>query len=134
MNKNLSLKILLPCRLFFAGDVSSVSVPGALGIIEIYSQHTNLVSTLTPGYVQVTMIDKSVKTYFTNGGYIEVSNDVSLLLDDVINENDITKDYLSEKLSLSQQKLESISAEKISDYEYEMLTQEIALYQQYIAA
>jgi F-type H+-transporting ATPase subunit epsilon len=132
MRDDLNLKILSPENTAFTGSIRSVHVPAALGELEIFLNHASLVSSLLPGVITVRHLDNNKDTqYFTNGGYIDVHhNEVTLILDDIIDMALVTKEYYQNKINAMNAKL---SETNLDDNDYEKITQTIALYQQYAA-
>jgi F-type H+-transporting ATPase subunit epsilon len=130
MRDDLNLKILSPEKIAFTGVVTSVHVPAALGALEIFLNHASLVSFLFPGFITVHHIDGAADKYFANGGYIEVhQNEISLIVDDIIDTANANKDYFEKQIRVLSQKLKNNT---LNDDEYEKITQSVALYQQYV--
>lgn len=64
------LEIITPDKKVYAGEISSVSVPGARGRFEMLHNHAAIISSLLNGKVKVT--DKEgVKTFDVKGGVVE---------------------------------------------------------------
>ena len=131
MRDDLNLKILSPERIAFTGTINSVHVPAALGELEIFLNHASLVSFLFPGFITVRHLGGKTDKYFISGGYIEVhDNEVSLIVDDIIDTANATSDYFKKQIIVLSEKLKNNT---LSDDEYEKITQSVALYQQYAA-
>lgn len=131
MRDDLSLKILSPENTAFTGVIRSVLVPAALGQTEVFLNHSSLVSSLLPGTITVRHLLGSDTDYFTNGGYIEVhNNEVTLILDDIIDKKLLNNEYYQGKISSLQ---DALMRNNLDDSGYEKATQAIALYQQYIS-
>lgn len=129
MRNDLNLQILSPANIAFSGIIRSVHVSAALGELEIFLNHTSLVSSLLPGYITVRHISGSDEQYFTNGGYIEVNNnEVSLIVDDIIDVKTLDKNYFKTQAETLALKLHD---KNLSDDAYQKLTESVALYNQY---
>lgn len=129
MRTDLSLRILSPANIAFSGVVRSVHVPAALGELEIFLNHASLVSSLLPGYITVTHESGKQDKYFVNGGYIEVHhNEVSLIVDDIIEAQLLNKEYFVQKINMLSEKLKN---NRVADGDFDMITQSIACYQQF---
>lgn len=77
----MKLVILTPEKEIFAGDVTSVKVPGTAGQFEVLEGHAAIVSSLAQGDVQVKTSDGKHLKYQIEKGFIEViNNEVSLLV------------------------------------------------------
>jgi F-type H+-transporting ATPase subunit epsilon len=130
MRDDLNLKILSPENMAFTGVIRSVHVPAALGQLEIFLNHSSLVSSLLPGVITVRHLLEKDTQYFTNGGYIEVNhNEVTLIVDDIVDMALVNKEFYQDKISMMEQKL---SDNSLDDNQYEKITQSIALYQMYM--
>ena len=127
----LNLKILSPANIAFSGVIRSVHVPASLGELEIFLNHTSLVSSLLPGYITVHHLSGTAEKYFVNGGYIDVNNnEVSLIVDDIIEMSSLDKNYFKKQAEILSVKLQD---KNFNDDDYEKLTHSLALYHQYAA-
>ena len=73
------LEIITPDKKIFAGEVTSVSVPGKSGRFEMLNSHAPIISTLLNGKVKVK--DKEgVKTFDVKGGVVEMLNNKVIIL------------------------------------------------------
>jgi F-type H+-transporting ATPase subunit epsilon len=77
------LEIITPDKKVFAGEVTSVSVPGTSGRFEMLTNHAPIISTLLNGKVKVK--DKEgVKTFEVKGGVVEnFKNKIIILAESV---------------------------------------------------
>jgi F-type H+-transporting ATPase subunit epsilon len=131
MRNDLNLKILSPANIAFSGVIRSVHVPASLGELEIFLNHTSLVSSLLPGYITVHHLSGTDEKYFVNGGYIDVNNnEVSLIVDDIIEMASLDKNYFKKQAEILSIKLQD---KNMNDDDYEKLTHSLALYHQYAA-
>ncbi len=129
MRNDLNLQILSPANIAFSGIIRSVHVSAALGELEIFLNHISLVSSLLPGYITVRHVSGSDEKYFTNGGYIEANNnEVSLIVDDIIDVKTLDKNYFKKQAEILSVKLQD---KNLDDDAYQKLTESVALYHQY---
>lgn len=83
MAQQLSLEIVTPERKLYANTVAFVSCPAAEGEIGILPMHEAFVSTLKAGEVRVkTSADAQPLRFVIAGGYIQVKDDLVLILAD----------------------------------------------------
>lgn len=85
MGKAFQLEILVPEDKVFAGKVTSLIVPAALGYLGVLADHAPLIANLVPG--KITYIDNQGReTLIKNNakGFIEVvNNKATILLDSI---------------------------------------------------
>ena len=75
----MKLEIITPDKKVYAGDVTSVSVPGSKGRFEMLNNHAPIISALLNGKVKVK--DKEgVKTFDVKGGVVENLNNKIIIL------------------------------------------------------
>jgi len=80
----LKLKIVSPERVEFEGEVSSVKVPGVMGIFEVLENHAPIISSLQRGIVEYTTAEGTVQLPVT-GGFAEVQkNSVSVCVEKAV--------------------------------------------------
>lgn len=77
------LEIITPDKKIFAGNVTSVAVPGTKGKFQMLNRHAPIISTLINGNVKV-HTGKETLNYFVKGGVVEmVENKVTLLAEGI---------------------------------------------------
>ena len=75
----MNLEIITPEKKVYAGEVSSVIVPGANGQFEMLQNHAPVISTLLNGKVKIK--DKEgVKSFDVKGGVVENLNNKIIIL------------------------------------------------------
>lgn len=75
----MQLEIITPDKKVYAGEVTSVTVPGTNGRFEMLTNHAAIISTLLNGKVKLT--DKEgVKTFDVKGGVVENLNNKIIIL------------------------------------------------------
>ena len=73
------LEIITPDKKVFAGEVSSVHVPGTLGQFQILKNHAPIISTLTAGKVKIKTAS-GVQSFEVKGGVVEVLKNKIIVL------------------------------------------------------
>lgn len=77
----MTLKIISAEEIVFEGEVTSVTLPGAMGSFTILHNHASLVSTLTAGTITFTDAQGKAESREISGGLADVdSNVVSVCL------------------------------------------------------
>lgn len=72
----MTLKIISAEEILFEGEVTSVTLPGAMGSFTVLQNHASLVSTLVAGNVEFTAADGSSNTRKISGGLADIDNNV----------------------------------------------------------
>lgn len=78
--KGFEIDIVTPQKLYFSGEVVSVTAPGQDGLFQVMKNHAPLLAALSSGKVKLAMADKSEKTFTISDGFFEVSANKSILL------------------------------------------------------
>ena len=71
----LKLEIYTPNGVLFNGEVTSVTLPGTIGIFTVMYNHGAIISSLTEGKIKYT-IDEKITAIEVLGGFAEVKNNV----------------------------------------------------------
>ena len=73
------LEILTPDKKIFAGNISSVRVPGTKGSFAVLEHHASIISTLEKGKIRV--VEGGAESFFgISGGMIEVKDNKVIIL------------------------------------------------------
>lgn len=75
----MNLEIITPDKKVYAGEVTSVSVPGKNGRFEMLRNHAPVISTLLNGKVKIKDKD-GVKSFDVKGGVVENLNNKIIIL------------------------------------------------------
>ncbi len=70
------LKIISAEEIVFEGEVTSVTLPGAIGAFTVLNNHASLVSTLVAGKISYTDNSGAVNSRQIDGGLADVDNNV----------------------------------------------------------
>ncbi|NTU92485.1 MAG: ATP synthase F1 subunit epsilon [Chlorobiaceae bacterium] len=79
-DKALMIDIVTPQKLFFSGEVTSITAPGQDGLFQVLKGHAPLLAALKEGKVKLSLPDKSVQSFQIVDGFFEVSNNKAILL------------------------------------------------------
>ncbi|MCM1036882.1 MAG: F0F1 ATP synthase subunit epsilon [Bacteroides sp.] len=72
----MTLKIISATDVIYEGEVTSVTLPGALGSFTVLHGHASLVSTLTGGTIEFTLADSGRDSRDIPGGLADIDRDV----------------------------------------------------------
>ena len=72
----MTLKIISAVEVVFEGEVSQVTLPGALGSFTVLKNHAALVSTLAPGRISYVGESGAEDHYDIQGGLADIDNNV----------------------------------------------------------
>ena len=104
-------ELVSPEKLVMSKDVTMVVVPGVEGLFGVLPRHTSMLSTLSPGVINVYDGDNISDSLFVVNGFAEVTEDrCTVLAEEVIPVGDID----TEKLELTIQGLKD-EASRASD-------------------
>ncbi len=79
-----TLSIVTPEKVFFEGQIESLSVPGTEGYLGILSHHAPLITALKPGLIEFRDDRSDVRLMAVSGGFLEVSDNTATLLADAV--------------------------------------------------
>lgn len=82
----MTLEILTPDKTVYEGQVTSVTVPGAMGSFEVLKDHAPIISTLEDGKVIIRGGAKPEEVLFIRGGVVEVLNNRIIVLAEGVGE------------------------------------------------
>src|SRR3990167_697479 len=120
---SLRLDIVSAEKQIFSGEVEMVFVTGELGELGIAPGHSQLLTTLKPGYVRVLSPNKEEEVFYVSGGMLEVQPYVVSVLADVA----MRADAIDEVAALAaKEQAEKILAGKISAIDFAKATSELA--------
>lgn len=119
----LRLDIVSAEKEIFSGEVTGVFVTGEMGELGIYPGHSQLLTTLLPGYVRAILSDDSEEVFYISGGMLEVQPYiVSVLADDAKRASDIDE---ASALAAKEQAEKAIAG-KMSAIDLARATMEVA--------
>ena len=79
------MEIVTPSKVFFDGEVKSLTAPGFEGGFQVLPRHAPYITTMIPGSVKVITNDDNQLFFATSGGTVEVhSNNITMLAEEII--------------------------------------------------
>lgn len=107
----------------FAGEISLLSVTGAMGELGIMPGHTPLLTMLKPGNIVVRLPNNEEIIFYISGGMLEVQPAITTILaDTVLRAQDIDE----QKAVEAKMKAEKILREKKDDIDFARASSELA--------
>ena len=104
MAKLFQFDLVSPEKSLMSLEVSEVNIPGAEGDFSSLINHAPIITTLRPGFVNVSSPSGDVK-YFVTGGFAEVSSEAtSVLAEKAYLESDLTRDIADELITKGQKR------------------------------
>ena len=83
-DKGFNIEIVTPQKLYFSGEVVSVTAPGEDGQFQILKNHAPLLSSLKTGKVKLALADRTEQSFSISDGFLEVSGNKAILLTETI--------------------------------------------------
>ena len=108
MEKTFLFELITPNKNLISGEFDMVVVPGEEGDFGVLPHHSNLISQIRPGILNIYKNDKIDKSFFLYRGFAEVSNNKLIVLSETafdINEFKLNtyKDIISKYEKLKNQ-------------------------------
>ena len=83
-DKGFKIEIVTPQKLYFSGEIVSVTAPGENGQFQILKNHAPFLSSLNTGKVKLALADRTEQTFSISDGFFEVSGNKAILLTESI--------------------------------------------------
>ncbi len=83
-DQGFNIEIVTPQKLYFSGEVVSVTAPGEDGQFQILKNHAPLLSSLKNGKVKLALADRTEQSFSISDGFLEVSSNKAILLTETI--------------------------------------------------
>lgn len=123
MSKTLRLDIVSAEKQIFSGNVAMVFVMGAVGEMGIAPGHSQLLTTLKPGYIRAVQENQEEDVFYISGGMLEVQPYiVSVLADTAMRAADIDEVAAVQAKELAEKALQG----KVSAMDMAKATAELA--------
>lgn len=102
----LHLKIITPLRTVAEAEALSIMLPGSEGQLEILPGHTGLITSVANGELVYREADKGETSLFVGGGFLQVEDDMALLVTDTaMAADEMDPDSISAAIEKAQQDL-----------------------------
>ncbi|NMW20534.1 MAG: ATP synthase F1 subunit epsilon [Chlorobiaceae bacterium] len=79
-DKGFNIEIVTPQKLYFSGEVISITAPGESGQFQVLKNHAPLLSSLKNGKVKLALADRTEQSFSISDGFFEVSGNKAILL------------------------------------------------------
>ena len=80
----MKLEIITPEKIYFTGEVTSVTLPGSIGLFTVWENHAPLISSLKEGKISY-LANKKETELNIDGGFAEVSKNVVTVCLELVN-------------------------------------------------
>tara|TARA_B100001057_G_scaffold264771_1_gene265001 strand:- start:5179 stop:5553 length:375 start_codon:yes stop_codon:yes gene_type:complete len=92
-----NFKVVTPERTFIEGEASMVVLPGIEGDIGILPDHSNIITSIRPGFVNIESSENH--EFFVEEGFIKFSeNELLVVAVGIVEKEDISNELLNEKI------------------------------------
>ena len=126
MSESFNIEIISPDKTIFKSEVGQVTIPSFEGLMTILKNHIPLVTFLRPGFIEITETNKLKKFYVEEGTVEFAKNQLLILSSTAINTNELSSEYVLEKIRNSKERLNQDLKDKekyILNYKIETLEQ-----------
>ncbi len=118
MTNKFALTVISAESQVFGGDVESVLVPGMVGDFLVLPDHAACISSIRPGFLELTEHASKKLKYFVSGGIVEViNNEVSVLVDSAVEYDKLVKENITVLISEVESKLSKVDISNKDDLE-----------------
>ena len=92
---SLTLELVAPDRVLFAGEVNAVLLPGSEGEMTVLPRHAPVIASLETGLIIATDDQGKEQHLFVLGGFAEITGDkVIVLAERALHLEELTREYL----------------------------------------
>ena len=111
MTGTLKFELVAPERKLAEAEPQAVRIPAQEGELTAMPQHAPLLTTLRPGFV--ILVGAEEARYFVTGGFAEIGPEgVAVLAEEAVPEDELTRDWLDERISREETKLAEVGDER----------------------
>ena len=92
-----NFKVVTPEKTYLEGEASMVVLPGIEGDLGILPDHSNIITSIRPGFVNIDSIDNY--KFFVEEGFIKFSkNELLVVAVGILDKEEVNNDLLNEKI------------------------------------
>ena len=92
-----NFKVVTPEKTYLEGEASMVVLPGIEGDLGILPDHSNIITSIRPGFVNIDSTDSH--QFFVEEGFIKFSeNELLVVAVGVVDKEEVNNDLLNEKI------------------------------------
>ena len=107
MSDQFNYKLVTPEKIYLEGDAQLVVLPGAEGDLGVLPNHSNIITSLSPGIIKVTNSDQT-QSLFVEEGFIKFSNNELLVIAVGLDEEaNVKNDSINNKIENSSSALDA---------------------------
>ena len=100
-----NFKVVTPEKTYLEGEASMVVLPGIEGDLGILPDHSNIITSIRPGFVNIDSTDSH--QFFVEEGFIKFSeNELLVVAVGIVDKEEVNNDLLNEKIEQLQGQLE----------------------------
>lgn len=108
-NALFNFELVTPEKVLMSDSVSSVSVSGVEGDMTVLANHSPIVTSLRPGYVEIN-INAKTERFFLTGGFIQITADeVVILAESASSEEDLNSEMIDNVIEKTKSIMENAS-------------------------
>ena len=94
-----NFKVVTPERTYLEGEASMVVLPGIEGDLGILPDHSNIITSIRPGFVNIDSKDNY--QFFVEEGFIKFSkNELLVVAVGIVDKEEVNNDLINEKIEL----------------------------------
>ena len=105
MSDKFKIEIISPEKTILKADIEEAIIPAFEGMMTILKDHISLVTFLRPGFIEITETNKLKKFYVEEGTVEFAKNQLLILSSTAINTNELSNEYVLEKIRNSKERL-----------------------------
>ena len=92
-----NFKVVTPEKTYLEGEASMVVLPGIEGDLGILPDHSNIITSIRPGFVNIESTDN--RQFFVEEGFIKFSeNELLVVAVGIVDKEEVNNDLLNEKI------------------------------------
>ena len=100
-----NFKVVTPEKTYLEGEASMVVLPGIEGDLGILPDHSNIITSIRPGFVNIDSTDSH--QFFVEEGFIKFSeNELLVVAVGIVDKEEVNNDLLNEKIEQLQGQFE----------------------------
>ena len=126
MSDKFTVEIISPDKTILKSETTEVTIPSYEGQMGILKDHIPLITFLRPGVIIIKKIEKEEKIFIEEGTVEFAKNQLLILSSTAINTNELSNEYVLEKIRNSKERLNQDLKDKekyILNYKIETLEQ-----------
>ena len=104
-----NFELITPSKVLISESVNSVSIKGVEGDMTIFANHSPIATALRPGYLNISVNNRS-ENYFVTGGFVQIIGDeVVILAENATLENEVSLELIDHTINKTKNLMENAS-------------------------